>query len=135
MVTIISSHKDGFPGAASKIPGGPLYQNIKEIIGSARVNAVTAQCTKDVAALGKDEDSLKKSIHLAVTKGKFIGSEWCQINGNNVWAACDAYSFSESTWIEAAHKDLDCEFYLKLCVGVTGMVVLTISFHPHRQRH
>lgn len=135
MVTIISSHQDGFPGKASKIIGGPLYNNIPEIIRLAQVKAVTVQCTKDLAALGKDEDSLKESIHLAVTKGRFIGSEWCQISNNNVWAACDAYSFSESTWIEAAYKELDCEFYLKFCVSVTGMVVLTVSFHPPRQRH
>ena len=135
MVTIISSHKDGFGGTACKITGGPLYQNIDAIIGSASVKAVTEQCRKDVAEPGKDEDSLKESILRAVTHGRFRGSEWCQVNSNNVWAACDAYSFTEKAWIEAAHKEMDCEFYIKFCIGITGAVVLIVSFHPPRQRH
>lgn len=135
MVTIISSHQNGFAGAACKISGGPLYQDIRQIIRSASVTAVTEQCRKDVAALGKDEDALKGSIYRAVTQGRFRGSEWCQINANNVWAACDAYSFTEKTWVEAAHKEMECEFYIKFCIGITGAVVLIVSFHPPRQRH
>ena len=135
MVTIISSHQNGFTGSATKIPDGPLYKNILAIIAKASVKAVTEQCRKDVAALGKDEDSLKESIYRAVSQGRFRGSEWCQINSNNVWAACDAYSFTEKAWIEAAHKELDCDFYIKFCIGITGAVVLIVSFHPPRQRH
>lgn len=135
MVTIVSSHETGFLGSASKIAGGPLYGNILAIIDSAKISAITEQCRKDVAELGKDESSLKSSIKLAVSRGRFIGSEWCQINSNNVWAACDAYSFTEKAWIEAAHREMDCEFYIKFCIGKTGAVVLIVSFHPPRQRH
>lgn len=135
MVTIISSHQEGFTGVAGKISGGPLYGNILEVIKSANVRAITEQCTKDVAALEKDESALKDSICRAVKYGQFRGSEWCRINSNNLWAACDAYSFTEKAWIEAAHKEMDCDFYVKLCIGITGTIVLTVSFHPHRQRH
>ncbi|EPY7248011.1 hypothetical protein ACLH1Q_06830 [Klebsiella sp. 1SOBk8mer] len=135
MVTIVSSHDTGFSGSASKISGGPLYKNILTIIESAKISAITQQCSKDVAELGKDEDCLKSSISLAVSRGRFLGSEWCQINANNVWAACDAYSFTEKAWIEAAHKEMDCEIYIKFCIGKSGAVVLIVSFHPPRQRH
>lgn len=135
MVTIISSHQNGFLGTQCKIAGGPLYQDTNAIISSASVKAITQQCRKDVASLGKDEESLKESIKRAVTQGRFRGSEWCQINSNNVWAACDAYSFTEKTWVEAAHKEMDCEFYIKFCIGLTGALVLIVSFHPPRQRH
>lgn len=135
MVTIVSSHQNGFTGLASKIAGGPLYKNILAIINAASVSAVTEQCRKDVADLGKDENSLKDSIRLAVSRGRFLGSEWCQINSNNVWAACDAYSFIEKAWVEAAHKEMDCEFYIKFCIGLSGAIVVIVSFHPPRQRH
>lgn len=135
MVTIVSSHKDGFTKSASKITGGPLYKNILSILSAANISAVTEQCRKDVASLGKDENSLKESIRLAVSRGRYIGSEWCQINANDVWAACDAYSFAEWSWVEAAHKEMECEFYIKFCIGITGAVVLIVSFHPPRQRH
>lgn len=135
MVTIISSHQTGFTGKPSKIIGGPLYDNIASVITSANISVVTDQCTKDVAALEKDESALRESIKRAVSSGRFIGSEWCQINSYSVWAACDAYSFFEKAWIEAAHKEMDCEFYVKFCIGITGAVVLTISFHPPRPRY
>jgi len=135
MVTIVSSHQTDFAGTPSKIAGGPLYKNILAIIDSASVSAITKQCIKDVADLAKDESSLKSSIKLAVSRGRFLGSEWCQINSSDVWAACDAYSFTEKVWIDAAHKDMECELYIKFCIGKTGAVVLIVSFHPPRQRH
>lgn len=135
MVTIVSSYQNGFSGTPSKIRGGPLYKNVIAQLNSASVKGITDLCNKDIANLGKDEDSLKSAIKLALSQGRFIGSEWCQVNNNNVWAACDAYSFIEKVWVEAAYKEMDCEFYLKFCIGKTGAILLIVSFHPPRQRH
>lgn len=135
MVTIVSAYQDGFTGSNLKIDGGPLYREVFKIIDFARISVVTNQCSKDVAQLEKDESSLKESIRRAVSTGRFLGSEWCKISQNDVWAACDAYSFSEKAWIEAAHKEMECDFYVKFCVGKTGSLIITISFHTHRQRH
>lgn len=134
MVNILSRHQDGFSGSNQKIVSGPLYSDILKIIDSSMISLATRQCRRDVAELGKDEKSLKEAIKLAVKTGRFICSEWCQIDMNS-WAACDAYNYYEKAWIEAAWKEMDCEFYVKFCIGLEGNIVLTISYHPPRQRH
>lgn len=134
MVVIVSSHKEGFTGKPDKITGGPIYSDVLERIETCSISVVTEQCRKDVRALQKDENDIKESVIRAVRFGRFIGSEWCQINKNEVWAACDAYSFYETAWIEAAHKEMEFELYIKFCIGVTGNMVLTVSLHTPSQR-
>lgn len=134
MVIILSEYKEGFTGANCKIPSGPLYKNIMEVIDIASISLATTQCRKDVAALGKDHSAMRDSIKLAVRTGRFIGSEWCQLNSKGAWAACDAYSYSEKVWIDAARKEMNCDFYIKFCIGKTGAVVITVSHHLPRQR-
>lgn len=102
------------------------------ILSSAEIRPITKKCISDVANLEKDEEDLRESIKRAVKHGRFIGSEWCGIN-SNVWT--DAYNFREDAWLEAAHKEMECDLYVKFCVGKTGVVVMVISFHPPRQRN
>lgn len=135
MVNIVSLHEDGFNGLPDKISNGPLYGNILNIIDTATIIVVTKQCKKDVAALEKDAGDIKYAIKSAVRSGRYVGSEWCLLNQNETWAACDSYSFVETTWIEAANKDMPCNFYIKFCISKTGNVLLTVSYHPERSRY
>lgn len=130
MVTIVSQHTDGFSGVSKKIPSGPLYADeILNIIESAKMVVGTRRCQRDLRALAKDESDLKDIIIHAVTSGKFHQSEWCELSQPNTWAACDSYIWVEKCWIEAAHKDMSCCFYVKFCIGKLGNIVITISYH------
>ncbi|KJM63345.1 hypothetical protein B5M10_00750 [Pluralibacter gergoviae] len=123
MVTIVSEYQDGFTGANTRIACGPLYsKRILSMIDIARIAVVTRQCWRDVASLGKDEKALREAVKTAVKSGRYLCSEWCQLS-------------TAGAWVEAAWKEMDCDFYIKFCVGKTGSVILTLSHHPHRQRH
>lgn len=136
MVTIVSEYQDGFTGANTRIACGPLYsKRILSMIDIAHIAVVTRQCRRDVASLGKDEKALKEAVKTAVKSGRCLCSEWCQLSAAGAWAACDAHGYTERAWVEAAWKEMDCDFYIKFCVGKTGSVILTLSHHPHRQRH
>lgn len=136
MVNIVSEYQDGFTGSNSQIACGPLYsKRILCIIELASIAVVTRQCRRDVASLGKDEEALREAIKAAVKSGRYLCSEWCQLSAADTWAACDAHSYIERAWNEAAWKEMDCDFYIKFCVGKTGSVILMLSHHPHRQRH
>ncbi len=133
MVTsMILSRYVGTPprdGEDRKIQGGPLYLDIIDLIDECDTLPWTRRCIRDVQSLSLDADYIKSMLIKAVTKGRFLGSEWCQGSKPGVWAACDAYSFEHSFWCQAMHKELNNEFYIKFFVNITGNVVLTVSLH------
>ena len=130
MVTIVSRHSTGFTGVKQAIPGGPLYEcDIVNVIDAANMIIGTRKCQKDLRALSKDEKDLRCIIKNAVKHGRFHQSEWCELSKPDTWAACDSYKFTEITWIEAARKEMECEFYVKFCIGISNNIVITISYH------
>lgn len=128
---ILSRHKGDLPqeGASRAISGGPLYQDVLDLLESCDTRAWTRKCIRDLQSLSMDGNDLKRMIAQAVRTGVFRGSEWCQNGSPDVWAACDAYSFSQTTWNDAAQKDITCNYYIKFFVNELGTVVLTVSFH------
>lgn len=133
MVTsmILSRFKGTLPdeGDNRKIEGGPLYRDVVEILQQYEALPWTRRCIRDMQSLSMDADDIKKMVLIAVSEGKFLGSEWCQGPKPETWAACDAYKFSQTTWCQNMHKELRNEFYLKFFVNATGTVVLTVSLH------
>ena len=45
------------------------------------------------------------------------------------WAACDAYVLTQYEYIEAAHKEMPIEYYVKFGIARTGTLLLIISIH------
>lgn len=130
MVTIVSRYNAGFPGVSNKISGGPLYAcDILGIINSAKIVVGTRKCQKDLRYLSKDADDIRHIIEYAVKNGRFHQSEWCELSSPDTWAACDSYKWVDRCWIEAANKEMDCHFYIKFCIGNSGNVVITVSYH------
>ncbi|MDU4354248.1 hypothetical protein PO654_16710 [Phytobacter diazotrophicus] len=129
MVTIVSRYSSGFPGLPQKIQGGPIYADILAVIDTATMVIGTRKCRKNLRDLSKDADDLKDIIKHAVTSGKFHASEWCELSTPDTWAACDSYTWVEKSWIEAAYKEMNCQFYVKFCIGIAGNVVVTVSYH------
>lgn len=76
-----------------------------------------------------DSHDVRKKIIQAVTKGAFLYSEWCQGSKEGVWAACDAYTLTDTTWNEYAGREISCTYYIKFFIKSDGTVVMTVSFH------
>ena len=121
-------------GAALKINIGPLYPSedvisILEAAGNS-VRAWTKKCTADLQKWSLDDNDLIELVGLAVNRGRYIGSEWCLQRPTGPWAACDAYSIVRRSWVPAAHKEMDFEFYIKFAIGLSGNILLLASCHP-----
>jgi len=77
-----------------------------------------------------DSEELFVLFTEALSKGRFIGSEWCQQQPTGPWAACDAYSLVRREWMSAARRELDMEYYIKFAIGISGTILLLASCHP-----
>ena len=93
-------------GEDRKIQGGPLYLDIIDLIDECDTLPWTKRCIRDVQSLSLDADDIKSMVIKAVTKGRFLGSEWCQGSKPGVWAACDAYSFGTHFGAKLCIKNL-----------------------------
>lgn len=128
-------------GADRRIPGGPLYPkaDVLALLDREVVEAVkplTDKCLREVENLAFDKKDLVTLIRQAVTSGHFRNSEWCQLNARqNTWAASDAYSLIREEWMEAAHRDMDIEYYLKFAIGITGKLLILVSCHTPQNRN
>jgi len=117
-------------GGGEKIPGGPLYnlERVKAIIKDGKgLQLWTRDCVKNVAELGWETADVIDLIQ-QLRIGDYIDSEWCE-NGRGAFAACDAYSIRVKEWIEAVHKDMLIEYFVKFAVNKLGTMVMTISCH------
>ena len=132
---ILSRYRDGldpnFVGR-QKIAGGPLYsvEEVLPLLKTESIIAWTNKCIKDLQYWSLDTENIAELIKLAVMKGRYKGSQWCQQKPNGAWAACDAYTVIEERWNEHTKQYQDTEFYLKFAIGKLGNVILTISCHP-----
>lgn len=132
---ILSRYQEGLDPnfiGRQKIAGGPLYlkADVLPLLNAESIIAWTKGCREDLQKWSLDGDELAELIKLAVNKGRYIDSEWCQEKPNGAWAACDAYTVIEEQWNEYTKQYQDTEFYLKFAIGKSGKVILTISCHP-----
>lgn len=133
---ILSRFKDNPPKDWSdgerQIGSGPLYP-VDEIITLLRDSDVirpqTEKCRNDVQALELDNEDLARLIRKAVSTGHYRKSIWCRSSAKAI-AACDDYVVKDKTWIEAAHKEMDCDMYLKFAINSNGKLLLVVSCHP-----
>jgi hypothetical protein len=116
---ILSRFKDDPPASLSdgerRIYTGPLYppeEVIALLSDSAEIRPSTEDCFKDIQCLELDNEDLAELLDKAVKTGRYRKSIWCQLKGRTI-AACDDYVVTEKTWIEAVHKEMECEIYLK----------------------
>lgn len=132
---ILSRYQDGLnPNATTrqKIVGGPLYPvaDVLPLLTPETVRAWTRGCIADLQKWSLDSDSLVDLLKLALSKGRYKGSEWCRNEPNGAWAACDAYTVMERRLNENTDQYQDTEFYLKFAINKTGQVILVVSSHP-----
>lgn len=133
MVTsmILSRYVGDLPeeGQERKILDGPLYKDVVDLIEKCDAQPWTKKCIRDVQTLSLDGEGIKAVVFKAVKTGTFLGSEWCQGTKEGVWAACDAYTFTDVSWCEAMHRDISNDYYVKFFVNTSGTVVFTVSLH------
>ena len=133
---------DGTPPATDQgsrqISDGPLYdvQQVLAVLdqGEEALRYWTRKCIADVQRFGMSPEDVAELIKIALRSGRFKGSSWCENKPGGSWAACDSYQLSFTQWLEAAHKYIDVEYYIKFAVGRTGKVLLMVSCHPPEER-
>lgn len=139
-VTNVSSYKGLPPTKAGNnrhyISGGPLYpvESILTLLDAGESATIlwTRQCINDVQQLAFDIVDLQKLIKEAITQGQYVNSEWCVQQPTGPWAACDGYRLCRNEWVEYAHKEMRCEYYVKFAIGKTGKLLLLVSCHLSR---
>lgn len=112
----------------------PLYPAEEVMVlleqrGEEAIKAWTNKCIRDVQSLGWDNSDLLELIRQALQGGRYLNSQWCMQKPGGPWAACDSYHLRRSEWIEAAHKNMQCEYYIKYAIGKTGQLLLLASCH------
>lgn len=110
--------------------GGPLYQleRVKGIIKDGTgLQLWTRDSVLNVAELGWVKTDVINLIQ-QLRQADYIDSEWCE-NGKGAYAACDAYSIRVKEWIDAAHKHMMIEYFVKFAINKLGTMVMTISCH------
>tara|TARA_Y100000780_G_scaffold178635_1_gene163945 strand:+ start:2242 stop:2667 length:426 start_codon:yes stop_codon:yes gene_type:complete len=113
------------------INSGPLYPLIeveKVISDSNAIRPSTSDCRADIQELALDTDDLSELLRKAIRVGKYRNSVWCRL-GKKAIAACDAYVVRDKAWVEAAHKEMECEYYFKFAINATGKLLLMVSCH------
>lgn len=131
---ITSRYSDSPPDKITgrvKIAGGPLYpaDEVIQILDDSLPILATRKCTKDAENLCLDLEDIGHLIKEAVRHGQYIDSEWCEHKAGGPIAACDAYRLRRMEWNEATHKELECSYYLKFAIAITGKIVITVSCH------
>lgn len=138
---ILSLYDRGPPplaGASRSIDGGPLYApiDVLALLPRAKVQPITRKCADHIQDLLLTDGDTKDLVHGAVSHGRFIGSEWCEVGMSKSsipsWAAADAYAYTRREFIEAAHKEFDITYYIKFCIGKHGQILLLVSCHTSR---
>lgn len=123
--------KDGATDRERKI-GGQLYsrEDVEALIKDpAAISFWTRKCQHDAAKLNLDENGAADLVREALQSGKHLPAEWCEQRPDGPWAACDVYVLRRKEWIEAARREMDCEYYLKFAISKTGKLLLMASCH------
>ncbi len=132
------SHYAGEPPAAADgepdraIRGGPLYgkEEVLSLAASGQLRLWSSGAIRDAQKWAFALEDLCGLISLAIQRGRYLKSEWCEQKPNGPWAACDAYRVTRSEWNEAAHKDFELTYYMKFAISKTGQMLLSASNHP-----
>lgn len=132
---ILSRFQDNPPTewseAERQIGAGPLYpaeEIIRLLNGRDVIRTSTEKCRNDVQALAFDDEDLARLIRNAVTSGRYRQSAWCRLSPKAI-AACDDYIVTDKAWNEEAHKEMECQMYLKFAINSSGKLLLMVSCH------
>lgn len=127
---ILSLYEDNPPceGGERKIFGGPLY-TADQVVSAVQAIPWTRKCKNDTANLRIDTDDLLILIKDAVTQGKYKDSEWCTDKPDGNMVACDSYVYKKRVWSDNQSKEVIDEYFVKFCVGRSGVLLLTVSCH------
>lgn len=114
-----------------EVAGGPKYPKaeVLALLADIKVRPWTKGCVADIAKLGLDISEVAILATEAVSHGRFKGSVWCMQSPDGPSAICDAYVLKRKEWNNAAKKELDCEYYVKLAIGRSGAILLLVSCH------
>lgn len=120
------------------ITGGPLYAT-KDVLalmaqGECALVPWTRKCKDDLMRLSFDLSDAHALVQEALNHGRYRSSEWCQQQPTGPWAACDAYQVRRDEWVQAAHKEMMFEYYIKFAIGKTGKLLLLVSCHEPQDR-
>lgn len=132
---IVSRYTGALPssGETRQIAGGPLYacDEVERVLAADDGSVVpwTRKCFSDLKKYELGLNDVVGLIRLALTEGRFIGSEWCVNQSGGAWAACDAYAVTRREWLPSARKEMAVEYYLKFAIGTTGKLILAVSCH------
>ena len=120
------------------IEGGPLYGKDEVLAvlaqGEGGLLPWTRKCVMDMENLTFDNLNAIELIEDALKGGRFRNSEWCVQNPSGPWAACDAYELVRKEWVQAAHKEMPFDYFVKFAIGKTGKILLLVSCHPSQDR-
>lgn len=133
--SILSLFKDappvGWSGSGEReINSGPLYsaEQVALLANSDAIRPSTKDCLNDIQQLELDNDDLARLVKKSLKTGRYINSVWCRVSPKAI-AACDAYTVCDKAWIEAARKEMDCQYYLKFAINSSGKLLLMVSCH------
>lgn len=133
---VLSKYGDSPPSDPTqdrKIPTNktPLYptKEVIEILKKSLPKTMTRKSVGDLQRLGFDDNDLKMLIMETLHNGTYIDSEWCEINAESPWFACDSYHFKRKEYNEFAYKDLDANYFIKFCINKAGSLICTFSCH------
>lgn len=126
-------------GADRSIAGGPLYdpRRVLELLqgDGSSIHPWTKKCVKDMRdKLCLDHEGVADLVRDAVTRGRYLNSQWCIGNRDHIWAACDAYVLRREEYIVYAHKFMEIEYYLKFAINKSGKLLLLVSCHNPEDR-
>ncbi len=130
----VSSYAGEPPAEGSRrIGGGPLYPR-EEVLaeleaGGLRISLWTRKCSRDLENLSIDMDELRTRFEEILRNGDYRNSEWCEQGTSDVWAACDAYSYTRREWVPTLGRDTRVDYYVKFARSRTGSLLLLVSFH------
>lgn len=115
-----------------EINAGPLYPvlEIQVLAESVQLSFWSNGALQDAQKWCISNEDVADLIQLAVTRGIYLGSEWCKAKAVGPWAACDAYKVSRHEWIQATHKYTQTHYYLKFAISKTSTLLLSASNHP-----
>lgn len=136
MVRIVLSKYGGSPPSDSSTDRkiqtqGPLNppKEVLDILKGNLPKTMTRKSISNLQGLGFDDNDLKTLIMDTLQNGRYIDSEWCEINPKSPWYACDSYELVRKEYNEYSYKYLDANYFLKFCINKAGNLVCTFSCH------
>jgi len=97
---------------------------------------ITDKCTEDIQKLELSTNDLADRL-LRLGKSNYDKSMWCRrskqpgvkIAAEALWHPCDAYVLKVNEDIPSIRREIEIEYYFKLCLSSANKVVLLVSLH------